>query len=91
MDSTPFSKRVEILGDFYADICENDEVMSTAFIQEYRDTLWICLAATVGYITIHDSFRYAIDDAWVSFCNFLSIDKYGDYDNYSTLMEFVNG
>ena len=90
MDNTPFSKRVQIMGDFYADVCEDVEIMDTAFMLQYRDTLWICLAASVGYVTINDSFSWGVDDAWSSFCNFLSIDKYGDYDNYQELLAIAN-
>lgn len=90
MDKTSFSSQVEIMGDFYADVCENIEIMGTAFMLEYRDTLWLCLASTVGYATINNSFDWALEDAWNSFCNFLSIDKYGEYKNYHEILELIN-
>ena len=90
MDNTPFSKRVEILGDFYADVCEDTEASSIPFVIEHQDTLWICLASNAKYVTIQDRFHWAVEDAWSAFCEFLNIDKYGEYSSYSGILEFAD-
>lgn len=90
MTNTPFSKRVEILGDYYANMCEDVGTMSSALMQDHRDTFWICLAANVKYVSIEPRFHSFVNDAWDVFCEHLGIDKYGDFDSLDNLIDLVN-
>lgn len=90
MDKTPFSKKVEILGDFYADVCEDESVMSSQLMQDHRDTFFICLSANVKWVTIDRDFDWFVEDAWVDFCESLHVDHHGEYESYVSLIEFIN-
>lgn len=88
---TPFSSKVTILGDFFAGMeDESDDILDTAFMQDHRDTLWICLASNAKYVVIQERFHWAVESAWDSFCDYLGIDSYGEYNNLVEMMEFVN-
>lgn len=87
---TPFSNKVSILGNFYAGVVDNNDILDTPFMQDHRDTLWICLASDVGYVVIQERFHWAVENAWDSFCEYLGIDSYGEYNNLVEMMEFVN-
>ena len=89
MSKTPFSNRVNILGDFYAQVAEDDYMRSTPLLQDYNDTLWICLAAKVNYVTINERFHWAVDDAWQAFCDYLGVDSFGEYNSFDEMMEFA--
>lgn len=91
MSKTLFSNKVDILGDFYASVCEDQAAMSTPLLQEYGDTLWICLAASVNYVTINERFYSSVDDAWQAFCDSLGVDSFGEYNSYSEMVEFAYG
>lgn len=91
MDKTPFSKKVEILGDFYADVCEDESVMSSQLMQDHRDTFYLCLAAITNWVTLNEEkMNWFIEDTWKDFCDSLNVDHYGEYKDYKTFMEFVN-
>ena len=87
--NTPFSKRVEILGQFYAWNSDNDDAVNSPFYLEYADTMWICLASNVGYVTIEDKFHPFVDDAWQAFILFLGLDIYGEYDSLVEMIELA--
>lgn len=91
MVNTPFSKKCDILGDLYSAGQTNEEVVSSDLWNDWADTLWICLAAKVGYVTINDSFHFFVESAWDAFCDYLGIDMYGDYPSLSYMVEFANG
>lgn len=90
MDSTPFSKRVEIMGDFYSDVQDNVEVMFSDFVLASNETLWICLASNAGYVVIQDRFAHAVNETWDAFCEYHGMDKYGNYDSYAMFLELSN-
>lgn len=90
MTNTPFSNRVQIMGDFYAEVCEDAEIMSHPFLVDHSDTLWMCLASNVKWVQILDRYHPMIDIAWDAFCDYLGVDKYGDYDSLDNMMEVVN-
>ena len=91
MSKTLFSNKVRILGEFYAQVCEDEYVMSTPLLQDYRDTMWICLASNVNYVTINERFHWAVDDAWQMFCDYLGVDSFGEYNSYNEMVEFAYG
>lgn len=91
MSKTLFSNKVRILGDFYASVCEDQNILSTPLLQEYNDTLWICLAANVNYVTINERFHWAVDDAWEAFCTYLGVDSFGEYNSYNEMVDFAYG
>jgi hypothetical protein len=87
---TPFSNKVSILGNFFSEVVENADVLDTPFMQDHRDTLWICLASNVGYVVIEERFHWAVDNAWDSFCEYLGIDSHGEYSTLVDMMEFAD-
>ena len=90
MNKTPFSKRVEIMGDFYAQVCDDADIMSHPFLVDHSDTLWMCLASNVRYVQILDRYYPMIDLTWDAFCDYLGVDKYGEFDSFNHMMEIVN-
>lgn len=87
---TPFSSKVTILGRFFSEVVENEDVLSTPFMQDHRDTLWICLASVVEYVVIQDRFHHLVDDAWDSFCEYLGVDSHGEYNDLVEMMDFAD-
>ncbi len=87
MSSTPFSKRVEIMGDFYGDVFDLDSPSS--FVEEHREMLRICLYSNAKYVVILDRLMPNIDATWDAFCIALGVDKYGNYENYNHIMEIA--
>ena len=91
MDKTPFSKKVEILGDYYAEICEDDVLMSMQSMQEHRDILFLCLASGGKWITLNEErVGWFIEDTWKYFCELFRVDHYGEYQDYKSLVDFAN-
>jgi hypothetical protein len=88
MDNTPFSKKVEILGDYYAIVCEQQH--QSAFVQEHRDTLMFCLASIVKWVTIEQRYHPYVESAWNDFCETLQVDPYGNYPSPAYMLEFAN-
>lgn len=89
MDKTPFSKKVEILGDFYAEVCESESVMSSQLMQDQRDIFFLCLSANVKWVTLEERVHWFVEDAWKEFCDFLDVDYHGNYESLAALMEFA--
>lgn len=90
MDKTPFSKRVEILGDFYAAVQGNADILSHEFLQDNAETLWICLASNVNYVTVNNDYAWFVNDTWDSFCEYLGVDNYGWYESFNEMWEFAH-
>lgn len=90
MDKTPFSKKVEILGDFYADVCENESIMATQLMQDQRDIFFLCLSSNVKWVTLEERSHWFVEDAWVQMCDYVGVDHHGNYQSFSSFMDFAN-
>lgn len=90
MTNTPFSKKVEILADFYAFYSGNGVVESSDFWLDWSDTLWICLAAKAEWITINEPFHEYVNGAWNTLCEYIGIDSYGNYESLEHVIRFAN-
>lgn len=88
MDKTPFSKRVEIMHEFYMDYSGSEEYDDFISLNDLGFP-----AATLSYTgaaTLNDNGMAYVNDTWNALCELLGIDSYGDYDNLDSLMEFAN-
>ena len=91
MNKTPFSKKVEILGDFYADVCEDESVMSSQLMQDHRDTFYLCLAAVTKWATLSEErVSWFVEDAWKDFCDYVHVDQGGEYQDYKSFMQIAS-
>jgi hypothetical protein len=87
---TPFSSKVSILGNFYADVCEDEVVLDTQLMRDHQFTLGVCLASLVNHVTIQGGFHHSVDYAWNDFCEYLGVDNHGEYNNLVEMMEFAD-
>ena len=90
MDKTLFSNKVEILGDYYAEVCESESIMSSQLMEDHRDIFFLCLSSNVKWITLEEKMNWFIEDTWKAFCDHVGVDHYGEYKDYNSFMEFVN-
>jgi len=90
MTNTPFSKRVEILGSYYAEVCENDNVMQSNLMQDYSDTFFLCLAHITGNIIIQEKYSPNVDIVWDAFCELWDMDNYGQYNSLADFIELAH-
>lgn len=90
--TTPFSKRVEILGDWWAFAYDNDEMRGGEWISEYSDILSLCLAINAKWVAPIDNGRLEsnVNIVWDRFCEWFGVDNYGDYDSLQQFLDFAN-
>lgn len=88
MDKTPFSKRVEILHDFYMDYSGSEEYDEFISLNDLGFPAAILLYTDAATLT--DKGMTHVNDTWNAFCELLEVDSYGEYDNLDSLMEFAN-
>jgi hypothetical protein len=89
MDKTPFSNKVEILGDFYAEVCESESIMSSQLMEDHRDIFFLCLSSNVKWVTLEERVHWFVEDTWKAFCDYVGIDHHGEYENFVMLMRFA--
>jgi len=89
MSKTPFSKKCEILKDYYLD--------NRFESSDYGDLITIYdlgFPAAMLYLddaaTLTDKGIEYVDEAWQAVCDKLEIDYLGDYDSYNHMWEIVN-
>jgi len=87
---TPFSNKVSILGNFYADVCEDEAILDTQLMRDHQFTLGVCLAALVKHVTIEEGFHHSVEYAWNDFCDYLGVDSYGDYKDLVEMLDFAD-
>jgi len=87
MSKTPFSSKVEILGNiwiFYADEAKKHETWQEFF--EWADVaLPMSYLSWLGMIDIKPESMHYVDEAWIELCNIIAVDA---DENYSNLKEF---
>ncbi len=83
MATTPFSKRVEILGGFWF-LYKDSETMHPVwkeFFELESITLSMSWASWQGLVTIKTPFRKYIEDTWSKFCTNAALDEDAKFDD----------
>lgn len=88
MDKTPFSKKCEILHDFYMDYSESNEYKD--FVKIHDLGLPAALLSFNGSATLTDVGIKHVEETWADFCELLKIDHHGEYEDLDSLIEFAN-
>lgn len=85
MDNTPFSKKCEILNDFYMDWSGSEEYDEFISIND----LGFPAAALVvnGGAILTDIGQSFVQETWIALCDMLAVDHYGEYTSLYDLME----
>ena len=86
MDNTPFSSKCEILYDFYMNYSDEYE----EFIDENDIGVPAAVLSYIGAATLTDKGIHSIEETWISLCDILQIDSYGNYPTIEFMMEFAN-
>jgi hypothetical protein len=87
MDKTPFSKKCEIITLFVDSV--GDQSWTQGFMQFYDLGIAFSIGANGNHITIHDSGKKYVEQAWEGLCELLGVDSYGNYESIEYLMEFA--
>jgi len=87
MDSTPFSKRCEIITNF-TDIA-NTESWAQGFFDFYDLGVPFAIGSNGGMITLNDDGIRYVNDAWEGMCELLGVDPYGQYADIRDIMQFA--
>jgi len=90
MTNTPFSKKCEILGDYYASVHDNAAIMSSKLMADHRDIFLICLAITANWVSAQDRLEWHVSDTWDDFCDSFGVDKYGSFSSLQEFLDFAN-
>ena len=88
MDKTPFSKKVEILHDFYMNYSISDEYADFMKIQDLG--LPAAVLSFSGSVNLTDIGIKYVEETWIALCELFEVDYHGEYDDYDSFMEFVN-
>lgn len=85
MDSTPFSKKCDIMNDFYMDYAGSEEYDEFISINDFG----FPAAALVvnGGAILTDIGQSFVEETWIALCELLGTDHYGQYDSLEELME----
>lgn len=88
MDSTPFSKKCEILHDFYIANAVDEDWQD--FISLHDLGLPAAVLVVNGGATLTDIGIAFVDETWQALCNELGVDHYGNYESLESLISFAN-
>lgn len=86
MDKTPYSKKVEILHDLYM----NDSTEYEEFISHHDIGVPLAVLIFQGCATPTEKGILSISESFDALCEFLEIDKYGDYEDIGTMLTFAS-
>jgi hypothetical protein len=87
MDNTPFSKKCELLNEFYLNYSHDDEFAD--FID--MNDLGIPAAVLVvnGGAILTDVGESFVEETWQALCEVLEVDHYGEYTSLDELIDFA--
>lgn len=88
MDSTPFSKKCEILNDFYISNASDEYWHDLITMQDLGFPA--AVLAVNGGATLTDIGIGFVEETWQALCNELGVDHYGNYDSLESLLGFAN-
>jgi hypothetical protein len=89
MDSTPFSKKCEIIAQAYDDFA--GMVDWDEFFFEYDLGSLLAFSVTRGYAELTPKATPFIEDTWTAFCTMLGIDFFGNYVSLKEMLDFAYG
>lgn len=85
MDKTPFSKRVEILHDFYLDYSGSDEYDDFILLNDLG--LPAAVLSMMGAVTLTDIGISYVENTWRDFCELIEVDHMGNYNSLSQMLD----
>ena len=88
MEQTPFSDKVRIIAEAYHDQDNTGEDLDNFYLS-YDLGAPLCVAIYNGGATANDIGVKWIEKAWEGFCEVMKIDKYGKYDSWDEILEFL--
>jgi len=89
MSSTPFSKKCEILKDYYMDTKSSNDV-TDILLYMYDLGFPAAMLYLDDAVTLTDKGVQYVEDTWKGICEAFDIDHLGDYDSYATFMEIAD-
>lgn len=85
MDSTPFSKKCEILNDFYMDNSGTEEYDDFISMNDLGFPAAVLVMNGGAILTeVGDSF---VNQTWIALCELLEVDHMGEYSSIDEMME----
>ena len=88
MDKTLFSKKVEVLNDFYMDYSGSDQYAD--FIEIHDLGLPAAVLSFNGSATLTDIGVKHVEETWIDLCELFEIDHHGEYESLESMIEFAN-
>ena len=88
MDSTPFSKKCEILHDFYISNAADEYWHDLITMQDLGFPAAVLVVN--GGATLTDIGKSFVEETWQALCNELGVDHHGNYEDFISLVEFAN-
>jgi hypothetical protein len=89
MSKTPFSNKVDVLGEFW--LLYRDQAAEDQGWQDFIDWadvgLPMAYMAWQGMVTIKPDSKKYIEEAWDVFCEMLNVDPNGKYINMADLLD----
>lgn len=89
MEQTPFSDKVSIIAEAYHDPDNKGDDLDTFFLT-YDLGAPLCVAIYNGGAVANDVGEEWIEQAWEGFCELMQIDKYGKYDDWDSILDFLD-
>jgi len=88
MDKTPFSKKCEIMHDFYMDYSGSEEYADFIELNDLGFPAAVLMFMEAATLT--DTGINFVESTWEAMCEMLEIDYLGDYSSLYEMMEFAN-
>ncbi len=88
MDKTPFSKKCEIMHEFYINNANDPEWIDFFEVNDLgfpAATLSVLNAATLNAVGMQ-----FVNDTWIELCNTIGIDYHGEYNTLQDIVDLVN-
>jgi hypothetical protein len=85
MDNTPFSKKCEILNDFYMDYANTDRYVEFFLLNDLG--IPAALLYMNGGAEITEIGTAFIDETWRALCELLQVDYMGDYPSLEYMID----
>ena len=90
MSNTPFSKKCEIMKDYWLEYRQDFASDGWEVIFVYDMGFPAALLYLDEAATLNDKGIGYVEDAWVGMCNYMEVDELGDYDSYSHMQEIAD-
>ena len=87
MDSTPFSKKCEIIRDFTETALMEDAYPNFIIVNDLGCAFAIGVAGDM--LTLNERGTRWVEETWVDLCNRLEIDMYGNYSSLDHMLDLA--